>query len=191
MSETNYFETLSKIQCETDKITMGSRSLTYVTWSEAWSKLKMEHPNATYTIHTDAGLPFFTNEITKSIFVSVAVKVNDIEHTMVLPVLDNRNDAPALDKVNSFMINKAIMRCFTKAIAMHGIGLYVYKGEDLPEGGESKAEEKKEETKPAAKGYACSDCGEEISAKVASYSSKNFGSTLCMECQRNAARSPA
>jgi hypothetical protein len=64
--------------------------------------------------------------------VCVSVMINGIRRSCVLPVMDNRNRA--IQNPDAFAINTAIMRCLAKAIAMHGLGLYIYAGEDLPEG---------------------------------------------------------
>ena len=77
--------------------------------------------------------------------------INDQEHIEYLPVMDYRNNSILLDKITSVDVNKTIQRSLTKAIARHGLGLYVYAGEDLP-GGETKVASKKPVAKkPVAK----------------------------------------
>ena len=74
--------------------------------------------------------------------------INGLEHIEELPVMDFKNKSVFLDSVTSFDVNKAIQRSLTKAVARHGLGLYIYAGEDLPEGAEE--EKKKEEPKQDA-----------------------------------------
>ena len=108
-------------------------NLNYASWAEVWSALKRTHPRSTYKIHENKnGMPYF-NDPEMGAFVKVSVEVLGLTHTVHLPVMNNSNKAargPALDTV---LINKNIQRAFAKAIAMHGIGLYIYNGEDLPE----------------------------------------------------------
>ena len=75
----------------------------------------------------------------KTCWVKTGVTINDIEHIEELPVMDYKNKSILLDNVSSFDVNKAIQRSLTKAVARHGLGLYIYAGEDLPE------EERKEQ----------------------------------------------
>ena len=80
-------------------------------------------------------MPYFASKA--GVMVKVGVTANDIEHINYLPVMDFRNQAISSEKVTMMDINKAIMRCTVKAIALHGLGLYIYAGEDLPEVDES------------------------------------------------------
>lgn len=124
-TEENYFTKLNKIKCKVEK----KGNLNYVSWAEAWNELKKRHPDSKYEIFcNDDGLPYFRDEA--GVFAKVGVTVDGIEHIMVLPVLDHFNKA--VEKPDIFQINKTIMRCFAKAMAMHGIGTYVFLGEDLP-----------------------------------------------------------
>jgi hypothetical protein len=66
--------------------------------------------------------------------VKTGVTIDGLEHIEYLPVMDFRNASITVDKVTSFDVNKAIQRSLTKAVARHGLGLYIYAGEDLPEG---------------------------------------------------------
>lgn len=124
---TNYFNFLNGIKVETEK----KNGLTYVPWAVAWDALKSQDPNANYQVHK-----FHDSETGRSTFVNqdglvmVTVDAFGHSHTMHLPVMDYRNDA--IEDPDSTDINNAIMRCFTKAMAMHGIGLYPYRGEDVP-----------------------------------------------------------
>ena len=105
-------------------------NLTYLSWAWAWAEVLKIDPAARWTAHEWADLPaMFLPDDTAMVKVSVEIK-GDIK-TCVLPVMDNRNRA--IQNPDAFAVNTAIMRCLAKAIAMHGLGLYIYAGEDLPE----------------------------------------------------------
>lgn len=104
--------------------------LSYLSWAKAWDILKKQYPNAQYTIYeNEQGFPYFTDG--KWVWVKVGVTVNELEHKMILPVMNLKNQALQLENADMTVINKTIMRCLTKAIAMHGVGLSLYIGEDL------------------------------------------------------------
>ena len=109
--------------------------LSYLSWAFAWGEVKKHYPDANYTIYermTDYGeVNYFTDGMT--CWVKTGVTINGLEHIEELPVMDSKNKSIALDKVTSFDVNKAIQRSLTKALARHGLGLYIYAGEDLPE----------------------------------------------------------
>ena len=131
MSEKNYFEELNAINVN-DK-TEKKGNLTYLSWAWAWGELKKKHPDATYTIYENAeGWNYHTDG--KTAWVKTGVTVKGIENIEYLPIMDYRNSAIPLDKVTSTDVNKTIQRSLTKAVARHGLGLYIYAGEDLPEG---------------------------------------------------------
>jgi hypothetical protein len=118
-------------------------SLTYLSWAFAWGEVKKLFPDATYTIYENAnGWNYHTDG--KTCWVKTGVTVNGIEHIEYLPVMDNRNNSIKLDHVTSFDVNKAIQRSLTKAIGRHGLGLYIYAGEDLPETDKEDEEQKKD-----------------------------------------------
>ena len=140
--EKNYFEELFKTDVS-DKIEKKN-GLSYVSWAYAWGELKKRYPDSTYTIYENAdGLFYHTDG--KTCWVKTGVTVNGIEHIEYLPVMDFKNKSIPVENVTSFDVNKAIQRSLTKAVARHGLGLYVYAGEDLPE------DESKEENKPEPK----------------------------------------
>ena len=146
--ENNYFIELNKIDVS-DKIEKKN-GLSYLSWAYAWGELKKRFPNATYKIYENT-LPngYVVNYFTdgKTSYVKTSVTVNDIEHIEELPVMDYRNKSIPLESMTSFDVNKAIQRSLTKAVARHGLGLYIYAGEDLPEQ-EQKEAPKKAEPKP-------------------------------------------
>lgn len=108
-------------------------NLNYASWAEVWKELKKIHPRSTYKVYENKdGMPFF-NDVTLGAFVKVSVTVLGVTHTVHLPVMTNSNKAAKGVQLDVVLINKNIQRALAKAIAMHGIGLYVYNGEDLPE----------------------------------------------------------
>lgn len=137
MAEKNYFETLNAINVS-DK-TEKKGNLTYLSWAWAWGELKKIHPDATYTIYENAeGWCYHTDG--KTAWVKTGVTVNGIENIEYLPIMDFRNNSIPADKVTSTDVNKTIQRSLTKAVARHGLGLYIYAGEDLPEDARSEDE---------------------------------------------------
>lgn len=133
------FEKLNKI--DVSEHIEKKNGLSYLSWAWAWSELKKVAPDANYTIYENAdGWNYHTDG--KTCWVKTGVTVEGIEHIEYLPVMDFRNKSIPLENVTSFDVNKSIQRSLTKAVARHGLGLYIYAGEDLPEGEEmpSKAE---------------------------------------------------
>ena len=127
--------------------------LTYLSWANAWSEFKSAYPSATYRIlKNENGLPYFSDP-DLGIMVFTEVIVDDVIHQMWLPVMDSKNKAMKLqpysyqvwdsykksyvDKTvqaaSMFDINKTLMRCLVKNLAMFGLGLYIFQGDDLPE----------------------------------------------------------
>lgn len=126
----NYFTELNSINVQ-DKIEKKG-NLSYLSWAYAWAEVKKLHPDAAYTIYENAeGWNYHTDG--RTCWVKTGVTVNGIEHIEYLPVMDYKNNSIPLEKVTSFDVNKAIQRSLTKAVARHGLGLYIYAGEDLPE----------------------------------------------------------
>ena len=125
------FKTLSEINVN-DK-TEKKGKFTYLSWSFAWAELKKVSPTATAKVYHDenTNMPYFASKA--GVIVKVGITVNDLEHINYLPVMDFRNAAIVPEKVTMMDVNKAIQRCTVKAIALHGLGLYIYAGEDLPE----------------------------------------------------------
>lgn len=112
--------------------TEQKNGLTYLSWAWAWAEVKKAYPTANYTIYEDAnGRPYHTDG--RTCWVKTGVTIEGQEHIEYLPVMDFRNQSIPADKVTSMDVNKAIQRSLTKACARHGLGLYIYAGEDLPE----------------------------------------------------------
>jgi hypothetical protein len=144
VTETNYFTELNAINV--NKHVEKKGQFNYLSWAYAVAELLKRHPNATWEIIEYNGLPY--NETPLGFFVKVAVTVNNVTRSQIHPVLDN-NNRPIV-KPTSFQINTSIQRCLVKAISLHGLGLYIYAGEDLPDGAESTTESE-EKTKEAEK----------------------------------------
>ena len=141
----NYFEELNNVNVS-DKVEQKN-GLNYLSWAYAWGELKKRHPNANSKVYErEDGRIYFDDG--RTAWVKVSITVEDIEHIEYLPIMDNRNQSLPLDKITSFNVNTSIQRALTKAIGRHGLGLYIYAGEDLPEsedGEESKTETPKQE----------------------------------------------
>jgi hypothetical protein len=128
------FDTLNAINVQehVEVKNIGGVKLSYLSWAWAWTEVKKAYPEAFYTIYENKdGLFYHTDG--KTAWVKTGVTIEGIEHIEYLPVMDNRNKSITLDKLTSFDVNKAIQRSLTKACARHGLGLYIYAGEDLPE----------------------------------------------------------
>ena len=144
----NYFTELNKINVN-DKVE-EKNGLSYLSWAWAWGELKKKHPDATYTIYENKdGLFYHTDGNTA--WVKTGVTVNGIEHIEYLPVMDFKNKSIPVANITSFDVNKAIQRSLTKAVARHGLGLYIYAGEDLPEEPQPTPAEKAAATREANK----------------------------------------
>ena len=134
--------------------TEEKNGLTYLSWAFAWGELKKLYPDANYVIYENT-LPngYIVNYFTdgKTAWVKTGVIVNGLEHIEMLPVMDYKNKSIPLDALTSFDVNKTIQRSLTKAVARHGLGLYIYAGEDLPEDEDKESYKPTYSTKPASK----------------------------------------
>lgn len=108
--------------------------LSYLSWAWAWSTAKKLFPTAIYTVYENKdGLNYHHDN--KTAWVKTGVTIEGQEYIEYLPVMDFKNKSVPLSALTSFDVNKTIQRSLTKAIARHGLGLYIYAGEDLPEDG--------------------------------------------------------
>jgi hypothetical protein len=125
------FATLSAINVK-EKIERKN-NLDYLSWANAWDMLKQVYPTAQRIVyeHAHTGLNYFTDGNTA--YVKVGIVVDNIEHVDYLPVMDYRNNSIPISKITSMDVTKAIQRSTAKAIALHGLGLSLWTGEDLPE----------------------------------------------------------
>jgi hypothetical protein len=144
--------------------TEKKNGLTYLSWAWAWAEVLKADPIANFEVKNFNGEPFMTVGDSAMVWVTVTIFGKPV--TCWLPVMNSANSPISIagrtfkdkfgrdktEKLDAFNVNTAIMRCLTKAIAMHGLGLYIYAGEDLPEVEEEKVEtEVKQEPKPEPK----------------------------------------
>lgn len=124
------FETLNQINVNGH--TEKKNGLTYLSWAWAWAEIKKAYPEAFYTIYENKdGWNYHADG--KTAWVKTGVTIEGIEMVEYLPVMDFKNKSIPVEQLTSFDVNKAIQRSLTKACARHGLGLYIYAGEDLPE----------------------------------------------------------
>ena len=146
---------------DVNKFVEQKQGLNYLTWSYAWAEFKKIYPDATYEVKKDEqGRCYFGDE-NIGYMVYTTVTAGSLTYEMWLPVMDNSNKSMKLntytyqtrsgeksvEAISMFDINKAVMRCLVKNLAMFGLGLYIYAGEDLPED---------------IREYTCSVCGAEV-----------------------------
>ncbi|OSX90333.1 DUF1071 domain-containing protein [Bacillus cereus] len=127
MTAENYFSKLAQIDCSEHVEKKGRFS--YLSWAWAVKKLREVDPAATWEVKRFDGVPYLKTDC--GYFVEVEVTVQGLPLSQIHPILNNQNK-PIVEP-NSFDINTSIQRCLVKAIALHGLGLYIYAGEDLPE----------------------------------------------------------
>jgi DNA-directed RNA polymerase subunit RPC12/RpoP len=170
--------------------------LSYLSWSYAWAEFKKIYPDATYEIKKDdQGRCYFGDE-NIGYMVYTSVSAGGLTYEMWLPVMDGANKAmkalaytykvadwqwdsvarkrvkvgdieKTVEAMTMFDVNKTVMRCLVKNLAMFGLGLYIYAGEDLPQD---------------IKEYVCADCGKQVDSAMAQRTHKAYGVHLCMEC---------
>lgn len=154
------FDELNKLNVNdhTEKKKTGGTELTYLSWTWAWAEVKKRYPNANYELVMHNGLPYVYDENT-GYMVFTKVTIDGITHSMWLQVMDGANKAmkakayeyntkfgkKTCEAASMFDINKTIMRCLVKNLAMFGLGLYIYAGEDVPESYDELTEELPEE----------------------------------------------
>ena len=156
----NYFNELFGVDVK-DKVEnkkSGNTTLSYLSWAWAWAEVKKRFVDVNYKVYKDEETkePYVFNQKT-GYMVYTEVTINGLTHEMWLPVMDSANKAMKdieysykvkeykdrkwtgeyvekfVEPATMFDINKAIMRCLVKNLAMFGLGLYIYAGEDLPE----------------------------------------------------------
>lgn len=133
------FETLNSINVNGN--VEKKNGLTYLSWAWAWAEVMKKYPNATYKVYTRdmiidslgnvSEVNYFTDG--RTAWCKCGVEIEGKEIIEMLPIMDYKNKAIPVDQVEAMAVNKTIQRCLTKAIARHGLGLYIYAGEDLPE----------------------------------------------------------
>ena len=114
--------------------TEKKNGLTYLSWAWAWAEALKADPAATFDVHTfnrDQFTPMPYMDVNGTAMVWVTVTMFEKKMTCFLPVMNHRNQP--IQNPDAFQVNTAIMRCMTKALALHGLGLYIYSGDDLPQ----------------------------------------------------------
>lgn len=163
----NYFKQMYDIDVS-EKVEQKN-GLSYLSWAWAWAEVKKLHPDASYEIKKfgEQQLPYVYDPNT-GYMVYTSVTIDGITHEMWLPVMDGANMAMKIEPytykvgrgekafektvaaADMFAVNKTIMRCLTKNLAMHGLGLYIYAGEDLPEATQEEKQAEVEAAKAAS-----------------------------------------
>lgn len=170
--------------------------LSYLSWSYAWAEFKKIYPDATYEVKKDENGRCYFGDENIGYMVYTTVTASGLTYEMWLPVMDGANKSMKLnaytytvanwqwddtqrkkvkvgdiektvEAISMFDINKTVMRCLVKNLAMFGLGLYIYAGEDLPED---------------IKEYVCADCGKAVDSAMAQRTQKAFGACLCKDC---------
>lgn len=198
----NYFETLNNVNV--NEHIEKKNGLSYLSWAYAWGELKKKYPDSYYTIYENRdGWHYFTDG--KTAWVKTGVTMVDgekaLEHIEYLPVMDYRNRSIPADSITSFDVNKSIQRSLTKAVARHGLGLYVYAGEDLPEAQKDTLNpEPREEAAHVKKAseltITCENCGRALLPvtqkdgsrmsvlELKAFSQNKYGKVLCAQCMK-------
>ena len=117
------------LQINVNAHTEKKNGLTYLSWAWAWAEALKADPQATFQVHLFNDMPYMDVNGTGMVWITVTMFGQP--RTCMLPVMNHRNQ-PILTP-DAFQVNTAIMRCMTKALALHGLGLYIYSGEDVPE----------------------------------------------------------
>lgn len=206
----NRFEKLAAINCS-DKIEKKGR-LSYLSWAWAWDQFKRVFPDSFFTVYeAPDGCFYFTDGRTCWVKTGVTLVDGDYSLELIerLPIMDNRNESIPLERVTSRNVNDSIQRSLTKAVARHGLGLYVYAGEDIPEGAEVDIKATPVTTAPPQERPAparaavtvdliCGECGNPIqdiqkrdgatwfASDIAAYTKKRYGKCLCGKCALDA-----
>jgi hypothetical protein len=157
------YDTLNEVPFA-DKVE-SKGNIKYLSWAYAWDSVKKLYPDVQRVVYEDpsTGFNYFTDG--KTCWVKVGVVINELEHIDYLPVMNHRNQAIPVESVNQFEVNKTIQRSTTKAIAMHGLGIQLWTGEDIPQ-------EPKEAAKPTQKIKL--EQGDENWEKVMTYVGTNY-----------------
>lgn len=123
------FKTLSEIDIKSKVEKKGNQN--YISWSNAWGLAKEKFPTIQRIVYEDSltGLNYFTDH--KTAYVKVGIIIDGLEHIDYLPVMNYKNASVKIEDVTSFEVTKTIQRSTVKALAMHGLGLQMWSGEDL------------------------------------------------------------
>ena len=190
-SKKSAFEILNAINVNDH--TEKKNGLTYLSWAWAWQEVKKAFPDASYTIYENAeGWNYFTDG--RTCWVKTGVTIDGLEHIEYLPVMNYKNQSIPANAVTSFDVNKAIQRSLTKACARHGLGLYIYAGEDLPDAQEQEVPQKPQNASQKAQAmrrqeFICQNCRKPVgdaegytAEQIVANTKKKFNLILCMPC---------
>jgi len=142
----NSEQVLAMLKTNVNEHTEKKNGLTYLSWAWAWAEALKADPEATFKVEMFGDKCYMEINGTAMVFVTVTLFGKPM--MCQLPVMDSYNKSITIEgvttinkygkeittKLDSFNVNTAIMRCMTKALSLHGLGLYIYAGEDLPEG---------------------------------------------------------
>lgn len=191
----NRFSELAKIDCSEYVEKKGN--LSYLSWTWAWKKLMELYPDSYSTVYEDeGGRIYFTDGKTAWVKTGVTLVDGDYckEAIEYLPVMDNRNNPIPAGQITSTAVNKAIQRSITKAIARHGLGLYIYSGEDLPEESAPEPAKQPDTVQNEPPQPICIACKKAITElrdnsgnvrtaqQVAEFTYRESGARMCWEC---------
>lgn len=191
----NRFSDLAKIDCSEYVEKKGN--LSYLSWTWAWKKLMELYPDSYSTVYEDeGGRIYFTDGKTAWVKTGVTLVDGDYckEAIEYLPVMDNRNNPIPAGQITSTAVNKAIQRSITKAIARHGLGLYIYSGEDLPEESAPEPAKQPDTVQNEPPQPICIACKKAITElrdnsgnvrtaqQVAEFTYRESGARMCWEC---------
>lgn len=170
--------------------------MTYLPWAWAWTELKKRYPDSYYTIYENRdGLNYHTDG--KTCWVKAGVTLveyvdgerRELEHIEYLPIMDMRNQSIPLASVTSMNVNKSIQRALTKACSRHGLALYLFAGEDLPENEAPSLKRKRVEVKTVERSQQAQEMLDKVDAAIRKITSgmngeakKNFAAELKNIC---------
>lgn len=166
---------------DVNKYVEQKNGLNYLSWAYAWAEFKKTYPDATYEVKKDENGKSYFGEPDIGYMVYTSVTAGGLTYEMWLPVMDGANKAmkskpynyktqyseKTVNAMTMFDVNKTVMRCLVKNLAMFGLGLYIYAGEDLPED---------------ITEHVCADCGKTVDGSMARRTEKAFGVVLCKDC---------
>lgn len=180
MAEKNIFESLNNVDL-TEKV-KSKNNLTYLPWSSAWSEVKRRYPDANFRIIPqvidEGGNTRPWHDDGKTGWVEVGVTIDGQEIIETLAIMDFKNKSITADQITSVDANKSIKRCLVKACAMHGLGLYIYEGEELPEEASKTLELQEEIKELISKKCALSDKAKSKVADLCKAAEKEADPTL-------------
>ena len=196
----NIFEMLNQINVN-DKTEKrkgdNGKELTYLSWAWAWAEIKKVYPEANYEIKKfENNLPYVYDEKT-GYMVFTSITIENMTYEMWLPVMNSNNRAmksepyeyttkygtKTVESATMFDINKTIMRCLAKNLAMFGLGLYIYAGEDLPEKEQdNETNQTNQTTKTEKDKPICPVCGKPTTQKALEVWQ------MCSECKKKGSK---